>query len=109
MKEVASNSRSVLPPNMPSHGLHVCLGVAIKIPIVCVVLEGGPGTLHVSRSCCASWGSGPVVEEGLVDASAKNLAPSLGTHMACCPQYMEGREATTGQGCFQVGKDTPNG
>ena len=31
-------------------------GVAIKIPIVCVVLEGGPGTLHVS----AGWlGRGP--------------------------------------------------
>lgn len=40
-------------PYLPSHGLRVCLGVAIKIPIVCVVLEGGPGTLHVSTRCCA--------------------------------------------------------
>ena len=54
-----------------SHGLHVCLGVAIKIPIVCVVLEGGPGTLHVSTSCCAPWGSGLAVEERLVDAFTK--------------------------------------
>lgn len=35
-------------PHVPSGGLCTPLGVAIKIPIVCVVLEGGPGTLHVS-------------------------------------------------------------
>lgn len=42
--------------------------MAIKIPIVCVVLEGGPGTLHVSTRCCAVWGSGAAVEGGLEEA-----------------------------------------
>lgn len=38
----------VLGPALPNGALCFVLGVAIKIPIVCVVLEGGPGTLHVS-------------------------------------------------------------
>lgn len=33
-------------------GLCFPTGVAIKIPIVCVVLEGGPGTLDVRNSSC---------------------------------------------------------
>lgn len=35
-------------PTFPPWALCFIPGVAIKIPIVCVVLEGGPGTLHVS-------------------------------------------------------------
>lgn len=51
-----------LGPASLTGALGFVLGVAIKIPIVCVVLEGGPGTLHVSAgqlgggqgiaSCC---------------------------------------------------------
>lgn len=33
-------------------GLCFPTGVAIKIPIVCVVLEGGPGTLDVRNCSC---------------------------------------------------------
>ena len=33
-------------------GLCFPAGVAIKIPIVCVVLEGGPGTLDVRNCSC---------------------------------------------------------
>lgn len=40
------------PTSVPSLGSVLFLGVAIKIPIVCVVLEGGPGTLQVSM---AGW------------------------------------------------------
>lgn len=39
------------------------LGVAIKIPIVCVVLEGGPGTLNVSPTGGWASGSSSVVGE----------------------------------------------
>lgn len=39
------------------------LGVAIKIPIVCVVLEGGPGTLNVSPFGDGCLGSSSVVGE----------------------------------------------
>lgn len=41
-------------PSVLSWALCFVLGVAIKIPIACVVLEGGPGTLQVR----AGWGWG---------------------------------------------------
>lgn len=53
----------------------LCLGVAIKIPIVCVVLEGGPGTLHVSTA--AGGGRGGLRGQGLLPGSA-------GSRHLCC-------------------------
>lgn len=62
-----------------------------------MVLEGGPGTLHVSTGCQAAGGSGGGVEGGWLDAQ--------GAHMTCCPRDTEDRGSTAGHGCFPVGEE----
>lgn len=61
-------------PSVLSWALCFVLGVAIKIPIACVVLEGGPGTLQVR----AGWGWGlwgSSLPAG--GATAQSAVPSL--------------------------------
>lgn len=60
------------------------LGVAIKIPIVCVVLEGGPGTLHVSTGLwggdlrCNPAAGGTLAQSPVTGTPAGSLARGRG-------------------------------